>query len=89
MTIPGILPVKCYNGILCACEILHILFALINTNTCVSCVIGFLPMIGLTSNCDWFISLLGGIITLLTLLHSCQLVAKLFSVATTLGFGGI
>ena len=23
--IPGILPVKCYNGLLCACEILHIL----------------------------------------------------------------
>jgi hypothetical protein len=30
--IPGILPVKCYNGILCACGILPILFALINTN---------------------------------------------------------
>ena len=30
--IPGILPVKCYNGILYACGILHILFALINTN---------------------------------------------------------
>ena len=28
----GILPVKCYNGILCACGILHILSALINTN---------------------------------------------------------
>ena len=30
--IPGILLVKCYNGIMCACIILHILFALINTN---------------------------------------------------------
>ena len=30
--IPRILSVKCYNGILCACGILHILFALINTN---------------------------------------------------------
>ena len=26
--IPRILPVKCYNGIICACGILHILFAL-------------------------------------------------------------
>jgi len=31
ITIPGILSVKCYNGIVCACGILHILFAL-NTN---------------------------------------------------------
>jgi len=31
--IPAILPVKCYNGILCACGILYIRFALINTNT--------------------------------------------------------
>jgi hypothetical protein len=30
--IPKILPVKCYNGILCACGIFHILFALININ---------------------------------------------------------
>ena len=30
--IPEILPVKCYNGIMCTCRILHILFALINTN---------------------------------------------------------
>jgi hypothetical protein len=30
--IPRILLVKCYNGILCTCGILHILFALINTN---------------------------------------------------------
>ena len=32
ITIPRILLVKCYNGILCACKILHILFALINTD---------------------------------------------------------
>jgi hypothetical protein len=31
--ISRILPVKCYNGILCACGILYILFELINTNT--------------------------------------------------------
>jgi hypothetical protein len=31
--ISEILPVKYYNGIMCACGILHILFALINTNT--------------------------------------------------------
>jgi hypothetical protein len=31
--IPRILPVKCYNGILCAYRILHILFELINTNS--------------------------------------------------------
>jgi hypothetical protein len=30
--IPGILPVKCYIDILCACGILNIIFALTNIN---------------------------------------------------------
>ena len=42
----------------------------------VSCVIGFLSVIGLSSSCDWLIPRRIGIITILTLLHffqtSCQ-----------------
>ena len=30
----GILSVKCYNGVLCACGILNIIFALTNVNSC-------------------------------------------------------
>jgi hypothetical protein len=40
------------------------------------------PGDGLSPYCDWFTPRLGGIITLLTLLHSCKLVAKHFSVAS-------
>jgi hypothetical protein len=48
----------------------------------ISCVIGFLPVIGLTSYYDWFTPLLSGIITLLTSLHFLQTSCQAFCVVS-------